>query len=156
MGISGYEVLLLVTISPCCLGNRSVQATVYKNRFLFHLISLAGIGSYLIETPSTRLIITSFGVSVSVMTWTATFIGSNGDPVKFERNVLIWGTGLLFFNLVKLAWATESPIWPTMKASTGGKFNINTLNSLINHLSFTDILVKAGMEPVCSWESLRP
>ncbi|KAG2176266.1 hypothetical protein INT43_005500 [Umbelopsis isabellina] len=120
MGISGYEVLLLVTISPFLLGNRSIQTNVYKNRFLFHMISLAGIASYLIETPSIRLIITAFGVSVSVMTWTATFIGSSGDPVKFERNILIWGTGLLFFNLVKLAWATESPIWPTMKASTGG------------------------------------
>jgi hypothetical protein len=121
MGISGYEVLLFVTISPCLLGNRSVQTTVYKNRYLFHLLSLTGVASYLVETPSRRLIITAFGVSVSILTWMSTFIGSSADPVQFERNVLVWGTGLLFFNLVKLAWATESPIWPTMKASTGGK-----------------------------------
>src|ERR1700730_16327624 len=118
MGISGYEVFLFVTISPCLLGNRRVQASVYKNRYLFHLLSLAGVASYLIETPSRRLITTAFGVSISVMTWMSTFIGSSADPVLFERSVLVWGTGLLFFNLVKLAWATESPIWPTMKSST--------------------------------------
>ncbi|KAH8555376.1 calcofluor white hypersensitive protein [Umbelopsis sp. PMI_123] len=120
MGISGYEALLFVTLSPCLLGYRSVQVTVYKNRYLFHILSLTGVASYFIETPSRRLIVTAFGVSTCVLTWMATFIGSSADPVQFERNVLVWGTGLLFFNLVKLAWATESPIWPTMKASTGG------------------------------------
>jgi uncharacterized membrane protein YbhN (UPF0104 family) len=129
MGISGYEAFLFVTISPCLLGNRVIQATVYRNRYWFHLLSLAGVASYLIETPSRRLITTAFGVSVSMLTWMSTFIGASGDPVLFERSVLIWGTGLLLFNLVKLAWATESPIWPTMKASTGGKQGVWSIST---------------------------
>ncbi|GAB5587832.1 Protein cwh43 [Umbelopsis nana] len=135
MGISGYEAFLFVTISPCLLGNRRVQASVYKNRYLFHLLSLAGVASYLIETPSRRLITTAFGVSISVMTWMSTFIGSSADPVLFERTVLVWGTGLLFFNLVKLAWATESPIWPTMKSSTGGWNGTGLLLGIIAAIS---------------------
>lgn len=131
MGISGYEAFLIVTISPMFLGIGSLRRLVAQNRGIFHLISLAGVASYLLPHPPVRLATSAFGISVSILTWCATWIESKDNSSDLERNIVVWGLGLLVHNLVKLTWWTENPIWPIMKPSIGGQNEIGLVLGII-------------------------
>lgn len=121
MGISGYEAFLLVTISPLLLGSRTICSTVYSYRGYFHLLSLVGIASWVIVDPAARLATTATGISLSILTWTATWASEKGRMGTLEYSALVWILGLLLHTVIKMAWWTENPIWPIMHRENGGK-----------------------------------
>ncbi|RUP51898.1 hypothetical protein BC936DRAFT_144721 [Jimgerdemannia flammicorona] len=139
MGISGYEAFLLVTVSPVLLSSRFIRTTINAHRGLFHLLSLAGIASYLIVDPAPRLAVTAAGVSISILTWTATWVGDRDRTGALERGALVWILGLLVHNVVKMAWFTENPIWPIMYRGNGGK-NIEGL--VMGLLACLDVMMR--------------
>ncbi|KAJ2958189.1 hypothetical protein NQZ79_g6209 [Umbelopsis isabellina] len=131
MGISGYEAFLIVTISPMFLGIKSLRSLIARYRGVAHFVSLAGVASYLLPDPPLRLATTALGISVSMMTWCATWIESNDRAGDLERNIVVWALGLLVHNVVKLTWWTENPIWPIMKRSIGGQNEIGLVLGII-------------------------
>ena len=54
MGLSGYEALLMVTISPLVLGSAAIRRLVIRNLQAFHLASLAGLLAFLVKDPASR------------------------------------------------------------------------------------------------------
>ncbi|KAA8566602.1 hypothetical protein MFRU_042g00810 [Monilinia fructicola] len=120
MGISGYEVMVMCTISPLLLGIRSVRALVVKNLRICHLISLIGLFAYQITSPAPRLFIVGFGIWMSCISWAATWYASAGQPGRLESKISAWAIGLIASSVVKFAFHTNNPIWPTSHAENGG------------------------------------
>ncbi|CAJ0827886.1 7763_t:CDS:10 [Entrophospora sp. SA101] len=120
MGISGYEAFLLVTTTPGLLGFTSIRSIVASNHGVFHLLSLCGVASYLFTDPTQRLLVTSFGVAITSITWSSIWIESRNSASLLERNSLTWCLGLIMSNVVKMAWRTNNPIWPIMHKENGG------------------------------------
>jgi len=120
MGISGYEAMIMSTVSPFLLGIRSVRSYVLKNLRLFHLLSLSGLLAYLVINPVVRLLIVGFGISMSCLSWAATWYSEGGQPARLESKILAWTIGLLASSVVKFANYTSNPIWPTSHAENGG------------------------------------
>ncbi|KAI9288989.1 Frag1/DRAM/Sfk1 family-domain-containing protein [Umbelopsis sp. AD052] len=143
MGISGYEAFLIVTISPMFLGIGSLRRLVARYRGVFHLLSLAGVASYLLPEPPLRLATAAFGISVSMLTWCATWVESKNNAAELERNIVVWGLGLLVHNLVKLFWWTENPIWPIMKPSNGGQ---NQIGLVLGIIACAEMLVRDSLK----------
>lgn len=120
MGISGYEIIIMTTVSPFLLGVKSIRRKVVKNLQLCHFLSLAGLLAYQIEDPVFRLFTVGFGVWMSCLSWAATWYAEAGNPVRLEWKILSWTIGLLASSVVKFAFQTSNPIWPTSHASNGG------------------------------------
>ncbi|OZJ04800.1 hypothetical protein BZG36_01851 [Bifiguratus adelaidae] len=120
MGISGYEAFLLVTISPVLLGIKQLRYLIRKHRGVFHLLSLVGVASYMVKDPAGRLATTALGIALSLLTWTGLWVEDRDKAGKLEREVLVWGLGLLAHCLIKFGWQTLNPIWPIMDRSNGG------------------------------------
>ncbi|QSZ31418.1 hypothetical protein DSL72_000983 [Monilinia vaccinii-corymbosi] len=120
MGISGYEVMVMCTVSPLFLGIRSVRALVVKNLRICHLISLAGLFAYQVKNPAPRLFIVAFGIWMSCTSWAATWYASAGQPGRLESKISAWAIGLIASSVVKFAFRTNNPIWPTSHAENGG------------------------------------
>jgi hypothetical protein len=120
MGISGYEALVMATISPFLLGIKSVRSLVVKNLRLFHLLSLSGLLAYLVVNPVYRLFIVGFGVSMSCLSWAGTWYSEGGQPGRLESKISAWVIGLITSSIVKFAYQTSNPIWPIAHAANGG------------------------------------
>ena len=120
MGISGYEVMVMCTISPFLLCSTSLRATVVQNVRTVHLLSLAGLAAYLVKTPEYRLFTVGFGVSMTCLAWTATWYAERSQPARLEARISAWGLGLIASSLAKFAFHTNNPIWPIMNAENGG------------------------------------
>lgn len=120
MGISGYEIIIMTTVSPFLLGVKSIRTMVVKNLRLCHFLSLAGLLAYQIEDPVFRLFTVGFGVWMSCLSWAATWYTEAGNPMRLEWKSLAWTIGLLASSVVKFAFQTSNPIWPTSHASNGG------------------------------------
>ncbi|CAG8562983.1 841_t:CDS:10 [Ambispora gerdemannii] len=120
MGISGFEVCLLVTISPVLLGIPSVRYLIATNRSIFHLISLSGLAAYFFTDPTARLFVVSFGVAMANLMRTSRWIENRDNTGKLEHDALVWTLGLILSNVVKMAWWTNNPIWPIMHKENGG------------------------------------
>lgn len=120
MGISGYEVLVMSTVSPFLLGISSLRSMVIKNIRLVHLSSLVGLLAWLVVDPAYRLFTVGFAVWMSCMAWAATFYAERGQPARLESRVLAWSIGLLLSSIAKFANGTNNPIWPILNATNGG------------------------------------
>jgi hypothetical protein len=120
MGISGYEILIMTTISPFLLGVRSVRSMVVKNLRLCHLLSSFGLLAYLVENPVLRLFVVGFAVWMSCLSWAATWYAEAGHPVNLESRISAWTIGLLASSVVKFACRTSNPIWPISHSANGG------------------------------------
>ncbi|THV43989.1 hypothetical protein BGAL_0777g00010 [Botrytis galanthina] len=120
MGISGYEVMVMCTISPLFLGIRSVRALVVKNLRTCHLMSLIGLCAYQITSPAPRLFVVGFGLWMSCLSWAATWYASAGQPGRLESKISAWTIGLIASSVVKFAFHTNNPIWPIAHAENGG------------------------------------
>ncbi|KAL1955432.1 hypothetical protein VTO42DRAFT_8588 [Malbranchea cinnamomea] len=120
MGISGYEALIVVTMSPLFLSIPALRSLVSRNAWFFHLLSLSGLLAYLVQDPAYRLFTVGFSVGVSCLTWAATFYGERSNPARLEARILAFTAGLLASSLAKYACHTNNPIWPIMKAENGG------------------------------------
>src|SRR4051794_8596374 len=114
MGISGFEIFIMSTVSPALLGIKSVRSTVFNNLRHTHLLSLAGLAAYLVEDPTCRLFAVGFGLAMACLGWAATLYLDSAQPAKLERHVLAWILGLLMSSVAKFGWHTNNPIWPIM------------------------------------------
>lgn len=120
MGISGYEALVMTTISPVILAIPPLRRLVIRNLRIVHLASLAGIAASLVQKPVNRLFTVGFGVSMQCLAWAATLYSESAHEGRLESKILAWVIGLLMSTVVKFAWQTNNPIWSIMHAENGG------------------------------------
>jgi hypothetical protein len=120
MGICGYEVLVMCTISPFLLGIKSFRYLVTRYVLVFHLLSLAGLIAFRSEKPLPRLFAVSFGLSMSCLAWAATFFAERSQPRRLEARISAFLIGLVASSIAKFAFWTNNPIWPIMHEATGG------------------------------------
>ena len=120
MGISGYEVACLCTVSPFLLCSRSLRSLIISNVRYVHLLSLVGLLAYLVKSPELRLLSVSIGVSTTCVAWSATWYAERSSPARLEARTLAWSVGLIASSLAKFSNYSNNPIWPIMHAENGG------------------------------------
>jgi endonuclease/exonuclease/phosphatase family metal-dependent hydrolase len=120
MGISGYEALVMCTISPFFLGIKSFRYLVTRFPIVFHLLSLSGLLAFRAERPVPRLFAVGFGLSMSCLAWAATFYAERSQPRRLEARISAFSIGLIASSVAKFAFWTNNPIWPIMHEPTGG------------------------------------
>lgn len=120
MGISGYEVMVMSTVSPLLLGIRPIRSLVVKNLRVCHFLSLAGLLAYQVKDPANRLFTVGFAVWMTCLSWAATWYSEAAQPGRLESKISAWAIGLIASSVVKFAWQTSNPIWPISHASNGG------------------------------------
>ncbi|KAK7935836.1 hypothetical protein PG985_001331 [Apiospora marii] len=137
MGISGYEALVMSTISPLLLGAKPVRSLVINHLRIFHFLSLAGLLAYLVEDPIYRLFTVGFGVSMSCLSWAAQLYSENAHETRLESKVLAWMVGLVLSSTAKFTWWTNNPIWPIMHTENGGHNEIGVILAVLAAWRFT-------------------
>lgn len=120
MGISGYEVMVMSTISPILLGIPVFRSLVLKNLRYCHLLALSGLMAYQVKSPANRLFTIGFSVSMLCLSWSATWYSKRGQPAQLKIKITAWIIGLITHSVVKFACKTSNPIWPISHASNGG------------------------------------
>ncbi|KAI9723712.1 MAG: hypothetical protein M1812_001012 [Candelaria pacifica] len=120
MGLSGYEVVVMCSVSPFLLGIRSIRSLVVRYIRYIHLSSLTGLLAYLITSPEYRLFSVGFAVWMSCLGWSATFYAQRSYPARLESRILAWSLGLIASSVAKFAFQTNNPIWPIVHAESGG------------------------------------
>ena len=121
MGISGFEAVLFVTLSPYFLGIDSVKQLVTKHTPYFHLASLVAIAAYLIRDPTERLLTVGLGLGISNLAWCGQLHhAAITNPSRFQRYALAFSLGLIVSSVLKMAFWANNPIWPIMKGDNGG------------------------------------
>lgn len=120
MGISGYEVFVMVTISPFLLSVPGLRTLAFQNPRLIHLSSLVGLFAYLIKDPAYRLFAVGFAVAASCLAWTATWFAERSQPIRLESRILAWSIGLVASSVAKFAFQTNNPAWPILHPENGG------------------------------------
>lgn len=137
MGISGYEVMVMTTISPFLLGIKPVRSLVLKNLRACHFLSLAGLLAYLVKDPVYRLFTVGFAVWMSCLAWAATWYAEGLQPARLESKISAWLIGLVASSVVKFANHTNNPIWPTAHAQNGGMNGIGLTLAILAVLRAT-------------------
>ena len=121
MGISGFEALLFITLSPFLLGIPSIRQLVAHRAPYLHLASLISLAAYLVRDPVIRLVLVSLGLGISNLVWTGQFhYMAMTNASRFHRDVMVFGLGLILSSVAKMACWANNPIWPIMNAATGG------------------------------------
>ncbi|KAL2003077.1 hypothetical protein VTN02DRAFT_5093 [Thermoascus thermophilus] len=120
MGISGYEVFVMASVSPFLLAIPSLRSLAVHNTRALHFLSLVGLLAYLVRDPAYRLFTVGFAVFISCLAWAATWYGERAQPTRLESRILAWGIGLVASSVAKFACRTNNPIWPIMHAENGG------------------------------------
>ncbi|KAK5172920.1 Protein cwh43 [Saxophila tyrrhenica] len=120
MGISGYEVAILSTVSPLLLGIRQLRGLIVGNLPVLYATSVVGLFAYLLQSPESRLGAVSFGVWQSCLAWTAAWSGARNNPAKLEAKISAWTIGLIASSIAKFAFQTNNPVWPIMNENNGG------------------------------------
>ena len=120
MGISGYEVMVMCTVSPFLLGIKSLRFLIVRHVRICHLLSLSGLLSYLAKSPENRLFSAGFGVWMGCLSWAATFYAERSQPHRLEARISAFCLCLLASSVAKFAFYTNNPIWPIMHAPNGG------------------------------------
>ena len=133
MGISGYEALVMSTVSPFLLAIGSLRSHVVRNTRFVQLLSITGLLAFLVRSPVLRLFSVAFGVSMSCLAWSAIWYVERGQPTRLQNRILAWSIGLIASSVAKFAFQTNNPIWPIMHAENGGW---NTLGAFLALLAF--------------------
>ncbi|VUC35511.1 unnamed protein product [Clonostachys rosea] len=137
MGISGFEAFVMSTVSPLFFGIGPLRSVLIQNQRVVHLLSLAGIASYLVTDPTKRLCTLGFGVAMSCLGWVATFAAESAHDVRFESKILGLIVGLILSSTAKFLWHTNNPIWPIMHAENGGWNGTGLVLAILAVLRFT-------------------
>jgi hypothetical protein len=143
MGISGFEALVMSTVSPFLLGIACVRAWAFNNLRIVHLLSLAGVAAYLVKEPVYRLFTVGFGVAMACLAWVATLHTEALQGARFESKILGFLIGLILSSTAKFAWQTNNPIWPIMHSANGGWNTTGLALGLLAAIRFTS---KAPLE----------
>ncbi|RKF53841.1 Protein cwh43 [Erysiphe neolycopersici] len=120
MGISGYEVMVMSTISPLLLGIPILRSLIVNNLRFCHFLALSGLVAYKFTSPVNRLFTISFSVWMLCLTWAASWYSNRGQPAQLESKITAWLIGLITHSIVKFACRTSNPIWPISHSSNGG------------------------------------
>jgi hypothetical protein len=120
MGISGYEVMVMATVSPVFLALPLMRSAVISNIRWVQLSSLAGLVAWLVIDPANRLFTVGFGVGMGCLAWAATFYAERGNSQRLQARILAFSIGLVLSSIAKFANQTNNPIWPIMNAENGG------------------------------------
>ncbi|KAF2862244.1 hypothetical protein K470DRAFT_229012 [Piedraia hortae CBS 480.64] len=121
MGISGFEVAVMSTISPFLLEVPPFRRLVLKYWPVSHLLmGVAGLLAYLVQTPKYRLGVVSLAVWEGCLGYATTWYRDRRDPTKLESRINAWVIGLIASSIAKFALWTNNPIWPVMHAENGG------------------------------------
>ncbi|KAH8819665.1 calcofluor white hypersensitive protein-like protein [Xylogone sp. PMI_703] len=120
MGISGYEALVMSTVSPFLLGIGPLRRLALKNLRAVHFLGIAGLLAYRVEDPVYRLFTVGFSVWMSCFAWVAIWTSEVYQPGRLEIKISAWLIGLLASTVIKFAWQTSNPIWPITHAQNGG------------------------------------
>lgn len=120
MGLSGYEIAIMSSVSPFLLGIPVIHSLVIKHIRIAHLLSLIGLLAYLIPSPELRLFAVGLGVAISCLSWSATLYAERLQSARLESRILAWSIGLIASSIAKFAFWTNNPIWPIMHAQNGG------------------------------------
>ena len=120
MGISGYEVAVMATVSPFLLGIPPIRRLVAGNVSLVQLSTITGLLAYMVKSPESRLGAVSFAVAQGCLAWTATWFSARSNPAKLEAKTAAWLIGLMASSIAKFAFWTNNPLWPIMNDVNGG------------------------------------
>lgn len=120
MGISGYEVAVMSTISPFLLGIPPLRRLLSKSIPTVLLTTISGLLAYQVKKPEYRLAAVSFAVWQGCLAWTAAWHRYRNSPAMLEARVSAWLIGLIASSIAKFAFWTNNPIWPIMHAENGG------------------------------------
>jgi endonuclease/exonuclease/phosphatase family metal-dependent hydrolase len=120
MGISGWEVMVMTTVSPFLLTSSGLRSFAVQNVTVLRLLSLTGLTAYLVTGPELRLILVGFSVWMQCLAWTATFYAERSQPQRLEARISAFSIGLLASSIAKYAFFTNNPIWPIMHGPNGG------------------------------------
>ncbi|ORY06025.1 calcofluor white hypersensitive protein-like protein [Clohesyomyces aquaticus] len=120
MGLSGYEVMVMCTVSPFLLGIKSIRFLVVRQIRICHLLSLSGFLSFLAKSPENRLFSAGFGVWMACLSWAATFYAERSQPHRLEARISAFSLGLIASSIAKFANQTNNPVWPIMHGPNGG------------------------------------
>ncbi|TAQ87624.1 hypothetical protein B7494_g4044 [Chlorociboria aeruginascens] len=146
MGISGYEVMVMCTISPFLLAIRPLRSLIVKNLRITHFLALSGLFAYRVKSPEYRLFTAGFGVWMSCLSWAATWYSEAAAPRRLESKISAWTIGLIASSVVKFAYQTSNPIWPTSHAANGGLNGIGLVLAILAVLRSTREGPVAGNE----------
>jgi len=137
MGISGYEIMVMSTISPLLLGIPLVRSAVIKNVRIVHMSSLVGLLAWLVTDPARRLFTVGFAVWMQCLAWAATWYAERGQPARLQAHILAWTVGFVLSSIAKFANYTNNPVWPILHAGIGGWNKIGLLLAIAAAWRFT-------------------
>ena len=120
MGLSGYEAIIMVSLSPVFLGIPAIKSLVIKNIRLVHLASLVGLLAWNIKDPANRLFTVGLSVFLGCWAWPATWYAERKNSARLQARILAWSAGLILSSISKFANGTNNPIWPILNSSNGG------------------------------------
>lgn len=137
MGISGYEVLIMTTISPFLLEIRSLRQLVLRNQRTTYLLSSVGLLAYLIKSPEYRLFTVGFATWMSCLAWVSTWYKEQSQPAALEAKINAWSIGLILSSIAKFAFWTSNPVWPIVNQSNGGWNKLGFFLALVSVIRST-------------------
>jgi hypothetical protein len=146
MGISGYEVMVMSTVSPFLLAIPPLRSLVVKNLRVCHFLALTGLLAYQVHDPVYRLFTVGFAIWMSCLSWAATWYSEGFQPARLESKISAWAIGLIASSVVKFAWQTSNPIWPTSHAENGGWNGLGLVLAVLAVLRSTRKAPVAGSE----------
>ncbi|KAK6543152.1 hypothetical protein TWF694_007071 [Orbilia ellipsospora] len=131
MGISGYEIAILATISPYLLCNVSVRRAVFSNLPMVYIGSLTTLVAFFIVIPEVRLFLTTTGLFFACLAW-ATNFSLESTSSRFDVKTSAFSLGLIMSSVAKFANHTNNPIWPLMNSENGGWNKIGLLFAVLS------------------------
>ncbi|KAF8250255.1 hypothetical protein K440DRAFT_542160 [Wilcoxina mikolae CBS 423.85] len=120
MGISGYEVLIMTTVTPFFLGLPSVRHMVINQPSLIYALSLSGLVAFAITSPVPRLFLVGAGVAFSCLALAGSFWAERNNAGRLDAKITAFSLGLILSSVAKFANQTNNPVWPIMNAVNGG------------------------------------
>lgn len=120
MGLSGYEVTIMSSISPILLESSALRRMFSGNLPTLQATTIFGLLAYSVQSEHVRLFAVSLGVWQACLAWTTSFASARGNPAKLEARICAWTIGLIASSIVKFANQSNNPLWPVFRADNGG------------------------------------
>lgn len=121
MGISGYEVCIMATISPLLLSIPAIRSLAIKhNRWLHYSYVLPGLLAWRVADPAGRLFTVSFSVWQGCLAWTSMWYAERASSDRLQARISAWVIGLALSSIAKFACYSDNPLWPIMHPGNGG------------------------------------
>ncbi|KAK3113970.1 Protein cwh43 [Teratosphaeriaceae sp. CCFEE 6253] len=121
MGLSGWEVAILTSLSPALLGiapfRRHIVSAMPGS---YLLMGLAALLAYTVKGPEGRLLMVGVGVWTGCLGLVGTWVRDKNDAPKLEARINAWTIGLIVSSIAKFANGSNNPMWPVMNSETGG------------------------------------